>query len=40
MPPERLPEVAELCKKTAEEIGGLLGRTGSAVRIPGEVSFS
>ena len=40
MPPERLPEVAELCKKTAEEIGGLLGRTSSAVRIPGEVSFS
>ncbi len=38
MSPQRLPEVAELCKKIAEEIGALLGRTSSAVRISNEVS--
>ena len=37
MSPQRLPEVAELCKKCAEEIGARLGRTGGAVRIPDEV---
>src|ERR671920_2054630 len=34
MPPERLPEVAQLCRTTAEEIGGRLGRTSSVARIP------
>ena len=38
MPPQRLPEVAEFCKKIAEEIGALLGRTSSAVRVSNEVS--
>jgi len=37
MSPQRLPKVAELCKKSAEEIGARLGRTGGAVRIPDEV---
>src|SRR5215218_8842886 len=35
MPPERLPEVAQLCRTTAEEIGGRLGRTSSTSHIPG-----
>src|SRR5215213_1040285 len=35
MPPERLPEVARLCRMTAEEIGGRLGRISSMARIPG-----
>jgi DNA-binding IclR family transcriptional regulator len=34
MPPERLPEVARLCRTTAEEIGGRLGRISSIARIP------
>ena len=34
MPPERLPEVARLCRTAAEEISGRLGRTSSAARIP------
>ena len=34
MPPERLPEVAQLCRTTAEEIGGRLGRTSSMARVP------
>jgi DNA-binding IclR family transcriptional regulator len=34
MPPERLPEVAQLCRTTTEEIGGRLGRTSSVARIP------
>ena len=34
MPPERLPEVARLCRMTAEEIGGRLGRISSMARIP------
>lgn len=38
MPPQRLPEVAELCKRIAKEIGARLGTTGSAVGTPGEVS--
>ena len=40
MPPQRLPEVANLCRNTAEEIGARLGRTGSAVQIPDEASSS
>ena len=36
MPPERLPEIARLCRTTVEEIGGRLGRTSSAARIPDE----
>ncbi len=36
MPPERLPEIVQLCKTTAEEIGSRLGRTSSAARIPDE----
>lgn len=36
--PQRLPEVAELCKKIAEEIGARLGTTSSAVRVPDETS--
>ena len=35
MLPERLPEVAQLCRTTAEEIGGRLGRTSSTSHIPG-----
>jgi DNA-binding IclR family transcriptional regulator len=39
MPPQRLPEVAELCKKFAEEISARLGTTSSgAVQISDEVS--
>ncbi len=38
MPPQRLPEVAELCKKFAEEIGARLGTTSSAVQNADEVS--
>ncbi len=34
MPPDRLPEVARLCRTAAEEIGSRLGRTNSATRIP------
>ena len=34
MPPERLPEVARLCRTAAEEISSRLGRTSSVARIP------
>ena len=37
MTPERLPEVAALCKEAAEEIGVRLGRTRGAARVPDEV---
>jgi DNA-binding IclR family transcriptional regulator len=33
MPPQRLPEVAQLCEKIAEEIGARLGITSGTVRI-------
>src|SRR5687768_803123 len=36
MTPERLPEVAALCKEAAEEIGVRLGRTRGAARVPDE----
>jgi IclR family acetate operon transcriptional repressor len=36
VPSERLPEIVQLCKTSAEEISGRLGRTSSAARIPGE----
>jgi IclR family transcriptional regulator, acetate operon repressor len=38
MPPQRLPEVAELCKKIAKEIAARLGTTSNAVGISDEVS--
>ena len=38
MPPQRLPEVAQLCKKFAEEIGARLGITSGTVRISDGVS--
>ena len=38
MPPQRLPKVANLCKKIAEEIGARLGTTSSAIRVPDETS--
>jgi DNA-binding IclR family transcriptional regulator len=37
MTPERLPEVAALCKEAAEEIGVRLGRTRGAARVLDEV---
>jgi DNA-binding IclR family transcriptional regulator len=37
MTPERLPEVAALCKEAAEEIGVRLGRTRGVARVPDEV---
>jgi DNA-binding IclR family transcriptional regulator len=40
MPPERLPEVAGLCKKAAEEIGARLGRAHGAARAFGEAGSS
>jgi DNA-binding IclR family transcriptional regulator len=39
MTPERLPEVAALCKEAAEEIGVRLGRTRGAARVLDEVHF-
>jgi DNA-binding IclR family transcriptional regulator len=38
MPQQRLPEVAQLCKKIAEEIGARLGITSGTVRITEGVS--
>ena len=38
MPPQRLPEIAKLCNKIAEEIGARLGTTNGAIRISDEVS--
>ena len=38
MLPQRLPEVAQLCKKIAEEIGARLGTTSSAIPIADEMS--
>jgi DNA-binding IclR family transcriptional regulator len=38
MPPQRLPEIARLCKKTAQEIGARLGTTNGAIRISDEIS--
>jgi DNA-binding IclR family transcriptional regulator len=38
MLPQRLPEVAELCKTIAEEIGARLGTTSSAIQISDDIS--
>jgi DNA-binding IclR family transcriptional regulator len=38
MLPQRLPEVAELCKQIAEEIGARLGTASSAIKISDEIS--
>ncbi|MCA1717099.1 MAG: IclR family transcriptional regulator [Actinobacteria bacterium] len=40
MPQARLPEVAALCEKAAEEISARLGRIRSTARVPDEASFS
>ncbi len=37
MTPERLPEIAALCKEAAEEIGLRLGRTRGAAQVSSEV---